>query len=50
VEAKVLELVFPADTNHMRTIFGYTLMAWMEPADKKIEKGAFGERRCKGPE
>ncbi len=45
MEARVLELVFPADTNHMGTIFGCTLVAWMEPADQEIEEEeALGER------
>ena len=44
MEAKILKLVFPADTNHMGIIFGCALVAWMEPVDQEIEKGAFGER------
>ena len=44
MEAKVLELVFPADTNYTGTIFGCTLVAWVEQVDQEIEKGAFGER------
>jgi acyl-CoA hydrolase len=30
LEAKVLEFVFPTDTNHLGTIFGGTLVAWMD--------------------
>ena len=44
MEAKVLELVFPADTNRTGAIFGCTLEAWMEQVDQEIEKGVFGER------
>ena len=29
-EATSLEVVFPGDTNHMGTLFGGTLMAWMD--------------------
>lgn len=29
-EARSLEVVFPGDTNHMGTLFGGTLMAWMD--------------------
>ena len=32
MEARVLEFVFPTDTNHMGTIFGGTLVAWMDKA------------------
>ena len=32
VEARVLEFVFPTDTNHLGTIFGGTLVAWMDKA------------------
>jgi acyl-CoA hydrolase len=28
--ARSLEVVFPGDTNHMGTLFGGTLMAWMD--------------------
>ena len=31
-EARSLEVVFPGDTNHMGTLFGGTLMAWMDRA------------------
>ena len=44
MEAKVRELVFPADTNRTGTIFGCTLVTWMERVDQEIEKGVFGER------
>jgi acyl-CoA hydrolase len=30
VEARVLEFVFPTDTDHLGTIFGGTLVAWMD--------------------
>ena len=29
-DATSLEVVFPGDTNHMGTLFGGTLMAWMD--------------------
>jgi acyl-CoA hydrolase len=29
-DAHSLEVVFPGDTNHMGTLFGGTLMAWMD--------------------
>jgi acyl-CoA hydrolase len=29
-EARSLEVVFPGDTNHLGTLFGGTLMAWMD--------------------
>ncbi len=29
-EARSLQVVFPGDTNHMGTLFGGTLMAWMD--------------------
>ena len=32
VEARTLELVFPNDTNSLGTIFGGTLVAWMDKA------------------
>jgi acyl-CoA hydrolase len=32
LEAKVLEFVFPTDTNHLGTIFGGALVAWMDKA------------------
>src|ERR671938_610920 len=32
VQARVLEIVFPTDTNHLGTIFGGTLVAWMDKA------------------
>ncbi|MSO44465.1 MAG: acyl-CoA thioesterase [Thermoleophilia bacterium] len=43
VEARSLEIVFPGDTNHLGTLFGGTLMAWMDRA-------AFlaGSRRARG--
>lgn len=31
-EARSLEVVFPGDTNHLGTLFGGTLMAWMDRA------------------
>ena len=31
-EARSLQIVFPGDTNHMGTLFGGTLMAWMDRA------------------
>lgn len=31
-ESRSLEVVFPGDTNHMGTLFGGTLMAWMDRA------------------
>jgi acyl-CoA hydrolase len=30
VEARVLEFVFPTDTNHLGTTFRGTLVTWME--------------------
>jgi acyl-CoA hydrolase len=32
LEAKILEFVFPTDTNHLGTIFGGALVAWMDKA------------------
>ena len=32
MEAKTLELVFPTHTNHLGTLFGGTLVAWMDKA------------------
>ncbi len=29
-DARSLQIVFPGDTNHMGTLFGGTLMAWMD--------------------
>lgn len=29
-ESRSLEVVFPGDTNHMGTLFGGTLMSWMD--------------------
>lgn len=42
-EARSLQIVFPGDTNHLGTLFGGTLMAWMDRA-------AFlaGTRRARG--
>ena len=31
-DARSLEVVFPGDTNHLGTLFGGTLMAWMDRA------------------
>jgi acyl-CoA hydrolase len=31
-EARTLHIVFPGDTNHMGSLFGGTLMAWMDRA------------------
>ncbi len=31
-EARSLQIVFPGDTNHMGSLFGGTLMAWMDRA------------------
>ena len=31
-EARSLQIVFPGDTNHLGTLFGGTLMAWMDRA------------------
>lgn len=31
-EARSLEVVFPGDTNHLGTLFGGTLVAWMDRA------------------
>jgi acyl-CoA hydrolase len=43
-EARVLEFVFPSDTNPLGTLFGGTLVAWMDKA------AAFaGIRRARGP-
>ena len=44
MEAKVLELVFPADTNRTGANFGCTLVARMEQVDQELEKGVLGER------
>jgi acyl-CoA hydrolase len=30
--ARLVELVFPTDTNHLGTLFGGTLVAWMDKA------------------
>jgi acyl-CoA hydrolase len=40
LEAKTLEFVFPTDTNHLGTLFGGTLVAWMDKA------AAFAAIRC----
>lgn len=31
-DARTLEIVFPGDANHLGTLFGGTLMAWMDRA------------------
>jgi len=42
-ESRSLEVVFPGDTNHMGTLFGGTLMAWMDRAAYFA-----GSRRARG--
>ena len=32
VETRICEFVFPSDTNHLGTLYGGTLMAWMDKA------------------
>ncbi|MCU0306514.1 MAG: acyl-CoA thioesterase [Thermoleophilia bacterium] len=32
MESRSVQIVFPEDTNHMGTLFGGTLMAWMDRA------------------
>lgn len=42
-ESRSLEVVFPGDTNHMGSLFGGTLMAWMDRAAYFA-----GSRRARG--
>ncbi len=43
MEARTLHLVFPTDTNSLGTIFGGTLVAWM---DKVAAFAAIRRARC----
>lgn len=40
-ETRICEFVFPSDTNHLGTLYGGTLMAWMDKA-----AGVAGLRRA----
>ena len=43
-ETRLCEFVLPPDTNHLGTLYGGTLMAWMDKA-----AGVAGIRRAGGP-
>jgi acyl-CoA hydrolase len=43
-ETRICEFVFPPDTNHLGTLYGGTLMAWMDKA-----AGVAGVRRAGSP-